>query len=152
MNILMLGNTRPMNCLMTLLLDFYTSSNCFLICYTVKSVLTLSLRPNTPSILPDPQPSSFHDYFRRIANIKILLAVSFLLHFTLTLNKISNWTLYHRVRDLCTTSAVKLSPQHYFRKSYGHQNQWGLNKGLRNSNNHLVKMLYVELKISASKN
>jgi hypothetical protein len=90
-------------------------------------------------------PNSFHNYFRQSANITILLAISSPLQCTLT-SKNSHWTFCRRVRDLLTISAPKVSPKHCFTQSYKHHNKSGLNKGLNNSNNHWVKLLYVELK------
>jgi len=95
MNNLMLGNARPMNCLITLLLDFYTFSNYLLdMLHGLISSYPFLTSKHTSDIT---RPATkfftlscqihFTIIFRRIANIKILLSISFLLHFTLTLNK-----------------------------------------------------------------
>lgn len=95
MNILMLINAPPMNYLITLLLEFYTSSNYFLdMLHSLISSYPLLTSKYTSDIT---RPSAnlfalqcqihFTIIFRRIANIKIQSAISFPLHCTLTLNK-----------------------------------------------------------------
>jgi hypothetical protein len=154
MNILMLVNYRTMNCLIAKLLDFYTSSNCFLdmLAGLISSHSFLTSKRTSGITRPAANFSNlschinFTFSFRRIANIKILLATSFRLHCTLTLNKNFKLNSVRSCKRYLYNQSFPIKLQLYFRQSFRYHSQWGLNKGLKNSNNHLMKLFYVELK------